>query len=71
MALEELNYEYIALKLGQGCKEDMGAALTSIRSRYNDIRAKVRTAKVIKQFHFKKKALCVYVSESVLYLFVV
>lgn len=70
MALEELNYEYIALKLGQGCKEDMGAALTSIRSRYNDIRAKVRTAKVIKQFHLKIP-LCVYVSESVLYLFVV
>lgn len=67
MALEELNYEYIALKLGQGCKEDMGAALTSIRSRYNDIRAKVRTAKVIKQFHFKKK-LSVFMFLRVFYI---
>ncbi|GLD67356.1 plectin-like protein [Lates japonicus] len=40
VALEELNSEYIALKRGQGSKDDLSTALTSLRTRYNDIRAK-------------------------------
>lgn len=41
MALEELNSEYIALKRGQSSKDDMSTVLVSLRTRYNDIRAKV------------------------------
>ncbi|XP_045887270.1 rootletin-like isoform X1 [Micropterus dolomieu] len=40
VALEELNSEYIALKRGQGGKEDPGTVLISLRTRYNDIRVK-------------------------------
>nr|XP_020451731.1 trichohyalin-like isoform X2 [Monopterus albus] len=40
VALEELNSEYIALKQGQGSKDDLSTALTSLRTHYNDIRAK-------------------------------
>ncbi|XP_035858524.1 trichohyalin-like isoform X2 [Sander lucioperca] len=40
VALEELNSEYIALKRGQGSKDDLSAVLISLRTRYNDIRAK-------------------------------
>ncbi|XP_041845734.1 protein MLP1 homolog [Melanotaenia boesemani] len=40
VALEELNSEYIALKRGQGCRDDLGTVLVSLRARYNDIRAK-------------------------------
>ncbi|XP_047441071.1 golgin subfamily B member 1-like [Mugil cephalus] len=40
VALEELNSEYIALKRGQGSGDDLSTALVSLRSRYNDIRAK-------------------------------
>ncbi|XP_034546414.1 trichohyalin-like [Notolabrus celidotus] len=40
VALEELNLEYIVLKQGQDSKEDVGAILVSLRTRYNDIRAK-------------------------------
>ncbi|XP_044062114.1 trichohyalin-like [Siniperca chuatsi] len=40
VALEELNSEYIALKGGQGSKEDLSTVLVSLRTRYNDIRAK-------------------------------
>ncbi|XP_033488899.2 uncharacterized protein LOC144458250 [Epinephelus lanceolatus] len=40
VALEELNSEYIALKRGQGSKDDLSAALVSLRTRYDDIRAK-------------------------------
>ncbi|KAK5925069.1 hypothetical protein CgunFtcFv8_017624 [Champsocephalus gunnari] len=40
VALEELNSEYIALKRGQGSKDDLSTALVSLRTRYNDIRAK-------------------------------
>ncbi|KAK5617149.1 hypothetical protein CRENBAI_011988 [Crenichthys baileyi] len=38
VALEELNSEYIALKQGRGSRDT--AALVSLRTRYNDIRAK-------------------------------
>ncbi|XP_053285277.1 trichohyalin [Pleuronectes platessa] len=38
VALDELNSEYITLKRGQGFKHD--DALMSVRTRYNDIRAK-------------------------------
>lgn len=41
MALDELNSEYIALKRGQGSKDDPSTVLVSLRTRYNDIRAKV------------------------------
>lgn len=41
MALEELNSEYIALKRGQGSKDDLSAVLVSLRTRYNDLRTKV------------------------------
>lgn len=41
VALEELNSEYIALKRGQGSKDDLSTVLISLRTRYNDIRAKV------------------------------
>ncbi|KAM4555853.1 uncharacterized protein jakmip1 isoform 2-T4 [Odontesthes bonariensis] len=40
VALEELNSEYIALKRGQGSRDDQSTALVSLRARYNDIRAK-------------------------------
>ncbi|XP_072251772.1 uncharacterized protein jakmip1 isoform X1 [Leuresthes tenuis] len=40
VALEELNSEYIALKRGQGSRDDRSTALVSLRARYNDIRAK-------------------------------
>ncbi|XP_022059647.2 plectin-like [Acanthochromis polyacanthus] len=40
VALEELNSEYIALKRGQGSRDDLSAVLVSLRSRYSDIRAK-------------------------------
>ncbi|AWP12030.1 putative leucine-rich repeat-containing protein DDB G0290503 [Scophthalmus maximus] len=40
VALEELNCEYIALKRGRGSKDDLSANLISVRTRYNDIRAK-------------------------------
>ncbi|XP_070770016.1 trichohyalin-like [Enoplosus armatus] len=40
VALEELNSEYIALKRGPGSKEDLSTVLVSLRTRYNDIRAK-------------------------------
>ncbi|XP_074504912.1 uncharacterized protein LOC141775445 isoform X2 [Sebastes fasciatus] len=40
VALEELNSEYIALKRGQGSKDDPSVILISLRTRYNDIRAK-------------------------------
>ncbi|XP_078116729.1 uncharacterized protein LOC144524392 isoform X2 [Sander vitreus] len=40
VALEELNSEYIALKRGQGSKDDLSAVLISLRTRYNNIRAK-------------------------------
>ncbi|XP_035525701.1 trichohyalin-like [Morone saxatilis] len=40
VALEELNSEYIALKQGQGSKDDLSTVLVSLRTRYNDIRAK-------------------------------
>ena len=42
VALEELNSEYIALKRGQGNRDDLSTVLVSLRARYNDIRAKVR-----------------------------
>ncbi|XP_008276569.1 putative leucine-rich repeat-containing protein DDB_G0290503 [Stegastes partitus] len=40
VALEELNSEYIALKRGQGNRDDLSAVLVSLRARYNDIRSK-------------------------------
>ncbi|XP_029970262.1 golgin subfamily B member 1-like [Salarias fasciatus] len=40
VALEELNSEYIVLKRGQGNRDELSAALVSLRTRYNDIRAK-------------------------------
>ncbi|XP_029297079.1 cingulin-like isoform X2 [Cottoperca gobio] len=40
VALEELNSEYIALKRKQGSKDDPSTVLVSLRTRYNDIRAK-------------------------------
>ncbi|XP_023148606.2 uncharacterized protein LOC111583652 [Amphiprion ocellaris] len=40
VALEELNSEYIALKRGQGSRDDLSAVLVSLRSRYSDIRSK-------------------------------
>ncbi|XP_067374526.1 uncharacterized protein jakmip1 isoform X3 [Channa argus] len=40
VALEELNSEYIALKQGQGSKNDLSGVLTSLWTRYNNIRAK-------------------------------
>ncbi|XP_051275118.1 protein FAM184A-like isoform X2 [Dicentrarchus labrax] len=40
VALEELNSEYIALKQGQGSKDDLSTVLVSLRTRYNNIRAK-------------------------------
>ncbi|XP_042349817.1 early endosome antigen 1-like [Plectropomus leopardus] len=40
VALEELNSEYIALKRGQGSKDDVSAVLVSLRTRYDDVRAK-------------------------------
>ncbi|KAM4586800.1 uncharacterized protein V3H82_005589 isoform 2-T2 [Fundulus diaphanus] len=40
VALEELNSEYIAVKRGQGSREDQAAALVSLRARYNGIRVK-------------------------------
>ncbi|XP_030252294.1 myosin-7B isoform X2 [Sparus aurata] len=40
VALDELNSEYIALKRGQGSKDDPSTVLVSLRTRYNDIRAK-------------------------------
>ncbi|XP_071313446.1 uncharacterized protein [Trachinotus anak] len=40
VALEELNSEYMALKRGQDRKDDLSTALMSLRTRYNDIRAK-------------------------------
>ncbi|XP_028272297.1 early endosome antigen 1-like isoform X2 [Parambassis ranga] len=40
VALEELNSEYIALKRGQGSRDDLSTVLVSLRTRYNDIRAK-------------------------------
>ncbi|XP_073342655.1 uncharacterized protein [Pagrus major] len=40
VALEELNSEYITLKRGQGSKDDLSTVLVSLRTRYNDIRAK-------------------------------
>ncbi|XP_077433660.1 uncharacterized protein jakmip1 isoform X1 [Vanacampus margaritifer] len=39
VALEELNAEYIALKKGRDNKDDL-SALMSLRTRYNDVRAK-------------------------------
>lgn len=41
MALDQLNSEYIALKRGQSSKDDPNTILVSLRTRYNDIRAKV------------------------------
>ncbi|KAM6952967.1 uncharacterized protein PEZ65_016716 [Lycodopsis pacificus] len=49
LALEELNSEYIALKRGQGSKDDLSFVLISLRSRYNDIRAKYDTLKMRSQ----------------------
>ncbi|XP_030000664.1 golgin subfamily A member 4-like [Sphaeramia orbicularis] len=40
VALEELNSEYISLKRGHGTKDDLSTVLISLRTRYNDIRAK-------------------------------
>ncbi|XP_072288453.1 uncharacterized protein [Eucyclogobius newberryi] len=40
VALQELNSEYISLKHGQGIRDDLGAALVSLQTRYSDIRAK-------------------------------
>ncbi|XP_070693341.1 uveal autoantigen with coiled-coil domains and ankyrin repeats-like isoform X2 [Pempheris klunzingeri] len=40
VALEELNSEYIVLKRQQGSKDDLSTAHVSLRTRYNDIRAK-------------------------------
>ncbi|XP_015248953.1 PREDICTED: janus kinase and microtubule-interacting protein 1 isoform X2 [Cyprinodon variegatus] len=40
VALEELNSEYIALKRGQGSRDDQSSAICSLRARYSDIRAK-------------------------------
>ncbi|XP_034398940.1 myosin-7B-like isoform X2 [Cyclopterus lumpus] len=40
VALEELNLEYIALKRGQGSKDDLSVVLISLRTRYNGIKAK-------------------------------
>ncbi|XP_069575922.1 trichohyalin-like [Brachyistius frenatus] len=40
VALEELNSEYIALKRGQGRRDELSTVLVSLRARYNDIRAK-------------------------------
>ncbi|KAF7667605.1 hypothetical protein LDENG_00053290 [Lucifuga dentata] len=40
VALGELNSEYIAMKKGQGSKDELSATLMSLRTRYNDIRAK-------------------------------
>ncbi|KAG7230336.1 hypothetical protein INR49_024440 [Caranx melampygus] len=40
VALEELNSEYIVLKREQDSKDDRSTALMSLRTRYNDIRAK-------------------------------
>lgn len=41
VALEELNTEYIALKREQTRRDDLSTVLTSLRTRYDDIRAKV------------------------------
>ncbi|KAK9518617.1 hypothetical protein VZT92_023916 [Zoarces viviparus] len=49
VALEELNSEYIALKRGQGSKDDLSVVLISLRSRYNDIRAKYEALKMRSQ----------------------
>ncbi|XP_031718778.1 trichohyalin-like isoform X2 [Anarrhichthys ocellatus] len=49
VALEELNSEYIALKRGQGSKDDLSVVLISLRSRYNDIRAKYDALKMRSQ----------------------
>ncbi|CAK6971931.1 golgin subfamily B member 1-like [Scomber scombrus] len=40
VALEELNSEYIALKRGQGSRDDLSTVLMSLRTRYNNIKAK-------------------------------
>ncbi|KAM9740513.1 uncharacterized protein ACNS7B_011938 isoform 1-T3 [Menidia menidia] len=40
VALEELNSEYIALKGGKGSRDEGSTALFSLRTRYNNIRAK-------------------------------
>ncbi|KAK2849108.1 hypothetical protein Q5P01_008942 [Channa striata] len=40
VALEELNSEYITLKQGQGSKNDLSTVLSSLWTRYNNIRAK-------------------------------
>ncbi|XP_026213202.1 trichohyalin isoform X2 [Anabas testudineus] len=40
VALEELNTEYIALKREQTRRDDLSTVLTSLRTRYDDIRAK-------------------------------
>ncbi|XP_039976514.1 plectin-like [Xiphias gladius] len=40
VALEELNSKHIALQRGQGSKDDLCTVLVSLRTRYNDIRAK-------------------------------
>ncbi|XP_068570913.1 uncharacterized protein [Cebidichthys violaceus] len=49
VALEELNSEYIALKRGQGSTDDLSVVLISLRSRYNDIRAKYDALKMRSQ----------------------
>lgn len=56
VALEELNSEYIALKRGQGSKDDLSTALVSLRTRYNDIRAKVSNQSAL--ISVKVKAVC-------------
>ncbi|XP_041653708.1 myosin-2 heavy chain-like isoform X2 [Cheilinus undulatus] len=40
VALEELNSAYITLRQGQDSKEDAGTVLVSLRTHYNDVRAK-------------------------------
>ncbi|XP_037316512.2 trichohyalin-like [Pungitius pungitius] len=49
VALEELNSEYIALKRGHDSEDDPSVVLISLRTRYNDIRAKYDALKKERQ----------------------
>ncbi|XP_068443699.1 early endosome antigen 1-like [Clinocottus analis] len=66
VALEELNLEYIALKRGQGNKDDLSVDLVSLRTSYNSIRAKYEALKKRSQndleiAHLKAKLSCLVV----------
>ncbi len=57
MALEELNSEYIALKRGQGSTDHLSTVLVSLRTRYDDIRAKVSNQSAVALQSMRVKAL--------------